>query len=142
MSPRVTLVLYLGAIVPALSLPAGFATYFTSQCPPGWTAVSSAAGRLVVSVVNGSYVGGTVNDPLGDQEDRQHAHALSGTFSLPSKHISGDSCCDSQGAGNGNYPESGNASAAVSGMGFTQLSLCALNVGGPWHMAHLEPISG
>lgn len=112
----------------AAALPAGFATYFQSRCPPGWTAVNNSAGRLVVSVINASFVGGTVGTPLGDQEDRQHTHALSGTFSLPSKHISGDSCCDTQGAGNGNFPEEGSASSAVSGMGFTQLSLCALDV--------------
>lgn len=115
----------------AFALPAGYATYFLSHCPPGWSEVNNSAGRLIVSVINSSFVGGSVGTPLGDQEDRQHTHTLTGTFNLPSKHISADGCCDSQGAGNGNFPETGAASGGPSGMGFTQLSLCALDVSNP-----------
>jgi hypothetical protein len=108
----------------AAALPYGFGTFFLNGCPEGWVEIPEAQGRLVVSVVDPTVAGLTVNDPLGDQENREHQHPYSGNFTLPSKNIAALDCCDTDGANNGDFPFSGTTNAAASGLPFTQLWLC------------------
>lgn len=111
----------------AVSLPAGFSTYFeTDECPPGWFPDPSARGRLIVSVADAATGGVTVGEPLAAEEDRHHTHAYDAALTLPSKHVSAIGCCNKQGAEHGQYSASGSAGAASSGLPMVQLLLCQL----------------
>ena len=64
------------AAAAAPTIPAGAATFFSlPACPEGWSETAAARGRAVV----GLRPGGTVGAPLGNLEDRAHAH---GTVSV------------------------------------------------------------
>lgn len=110
------------------ALPAGFSTFFVSPtgCPDGWYTPAEMTGRLIVSVTDGSISGLTVNNPLGDREDRAHTHSYAGNLGLPSKHIAADSCCDTQGGSAGNHSYTGTTHNGTSGVPLTQLYFCTL----------------
>jgi hypothetical protein len=52
--------------------PGAVMSFDLAQCPPGWTELESARGRTIV----GGAPGGLVGEPLGNLEDRGHAHTL------------------------------------------------------------------
>src|SRR4051812_27390021 len=61
-------------------VPSGVVAFFAGgKCPMGWVVAAGAQGRLVVGVVDGASAGAQVGTPLGDQEDRKHQHAYSGS---------------------------------------------------------------
>jgi len=102
-------------------------TYFTlrSSCPPGWTQV--AEGQLVVAVTDGKSVGVSVGSPLGDKEDRTHAHQITGSVTLQQDTISAAGGSNNQGACHDTYPISGTANESTSQLPFAQLLLCQIN---------------
>jgi hypothetical protein len=110
------------------TLSAGFTTYFSVPCPPGWASINDAQGRVVVSVGDASIAGLSVGTPLAAEEDRLHTHAFNGTFSLPSKHIAAiEGGGDSVGAeSNTAFAFSGVTDASESGLPFVQYNLCRL----------------
>ena len=63
----------------------------------------NAAGRLVASTAEPSFSGLYINDPLDDQEDRQHLHNFTATVVLTKKHIAANSHDNYQGAAAGKY---------------------------------------
>ena len=70
--------------------PAGFATFFRgSSCPSGWSVVSSAQGRLILTDDGTMSVGLTTNTVLGDREDRTHTHTVTPGFSWTSNDVAG-----------------------------------------------------
>ena len=111
--------------------PAGFATFFRgSSCPSGWSAVSSAQGRLILTDDGTMSVGLTKNTVLGDREDRTHTHTVSSPgFSWPSNDVAGASWPGGyRGAKNGGYSgTTATTSAATSGYPFVQLLFCSLS---------------
>ena len=54
-------------------------------------------------------------------------HDYTANIHLNSQNIAADSCCDTQGAQNGNYQATGSTNTATSGLPFTQLILCEVN---------------
>ena len=109
-----------------VALPAGFSTFFTQGCPPGWEESPNAQGRLIVSVTNASTAGLTVGTALGDQEDRTHTHTFAGELTLESKNVAAIGCCNKDGAVNGNDNFTGITNNGTSGLPFTQLWFCVL----------------
>ena len=79
----------------------------TLTCPDGWSEVTQARGRLVVSVTNATDSGATVGVPLLDQEDRSHSHEIVSGIELPSKSISAAGGCCNAGGQNGYVRELG-----------------------------------
>lgn len=111
------------AVAQAGPISVGFTTFFTTPaCPSGWEIV--APGRVVVSVVNMSDAGVTVNQPLGDQEDRAHTHSAETTVTLPEKSIAAIADDNKQAAMHGTFPFAAALNAHGSGYPFTQLPLC------------------
>jgi hypothetical protein len=106
--------------------PQGTVAFFgTASCPAGWTAAANAAGLVLVATTDPKAVGKSVGVPLVSKEDRQHAHAYSGTVPLRSKSISGASgCCNDQGASKADYQITDDTEPATSGLPFTQLVVC------------------
>ena len=102
-------------------------TWFTSAtCPTGWAPVPSAEGRVIVSVSNPSVSGLTLHEALSDRQDVSHFHNYSATISIPSLNLAADSCCNTDGAQNGEYSTDGVTYGAASGLPFTQLLLCTV----------------
>jgi len=122
----------LAAVVAAVSaavgaaLPAGFGTFFSQGCPPGWMVMPNAQGRLIVSVTNASTAGLTVGAALGNEEDRTHTHTFSGNLNLQPAQIASLSTGNEAGAKNGADPFTGVTDNSTSGMPFTQLEFCVL----------------
>eukprot|EP00042_Codosiga_hollandica_P033405 m.222650 g.222650 ORF g.222650 m.222650 type:complete len:365 (-) comp54178_c0_seq8:112-1206(-) len=110
------------------AIPAGFATYFTGDtCPTGWYPVVDAAGRLIASVTEPSFGGLLVNEPLADQEIREHSHNFTSLVSLTAHHLAGiENCCNDQGALAGRHSGSGVSASGASDLPFTQLLLCSV----------------
>lgn len=109
-------------------MPRGLVTWYDSEdCSNGWSELPSALGRLVVSVVDAEAVGVTVNQALGDREDRTHIHSYSTQATFPQKDVAAIGCCNNQGAQHGAYNILNNVSAQTSSYPFTQLKLCRLD---------------
>ena len=106
--------------------PQGFTTFFLGDaCPPNWVLLNETQGRLILSTDDGSNAGISLNPPLADQEDRQHAHGWSSLIDLPSKSVSAIGCCDDESCQSGTYPVSGDTTSSTSGYPFLQLILCS-----------------
>jgi len=122
---RVCFVLLSLVVGLAFGIPAGFTTFFDAKsCPPGWSELSSAKGRLLVSVTDSTQAGITVNPPLVDQEDRKHTHKYLTSVQVPSKAVAAIDCCNNQAACNGIYGLPGESNEGTSGLPFIQLPLC------------------
>lgn len=122
-TPLLVAVLCCAMVVTAI--PHGFTAFFdASACPSGWGELNVAQGRLIVSVVDTSNVGITVNNPLADQEDRSHQHSFSSVITVPQRDIAAIGCCNNQGAHHGQYSVNNNSVVSSSGYPFTQLLLC------------------
>ena len=58
-----------------VSVPSGFVGFFNlTACPSGWTALSAAAGRVIVGRAANESIGSTIGTPLASLEDRTHTH--------------------------------------------------------------------
>lgn len=107
------------------AIPHGFTAFFDSDaCPSGWGELNVAQGRLIVSTTVPSNAGITVNQPLSDQEDRQHNHAFSAVVNVPEKEVAAIGCCNNQGAHHGDYSVNNNTFSSHSNYPFSQLLLC------------------
>ncbi len=105
--------------------PAGTIAFFSGgACPAGWQTATSVQGRLVVAAVDGSTVGMTVGVPLGDQEDRPHAHTYTGTVTLGSDSISAASGSNDQGAASQAYTVMGTTGMVSTALPFVQVQPC------------------
>jgi hypothetical protein len=71
------------------------------QCFHRWTVIPDVSGRLIASVTQPSYGGLVVNDPLADQEDRQHIHNYTASVRLPYHHVAALSHDNYDGAAEG-----------------------------------------
>jgi len=89
--------------------------------------MSSAQGRLVLSVVQNSSVGVIVNQPLAPEEDRTHTHRYSTSINFPDNEIAAVDCCNDQGARAGNHPISSSFDNGTSGLPFVQMVLCTID---------------
>lgn len=59
------------------AVPAGAVMFFDlDACPPGWSALAEAQGRLLAGAPAGGTVGLAVGTALADGENRAHAHAV------------------------------------------------------------------
>ena len=106
-------------------VPSGMVAYISGgACPVGWTAASNVEGRIIVAVSDGKDVGVQVGMPLGDQEDRQHAHPYKGDLALPSKSIAAADGANFEGAQAQSYSISGTTNAGPSGLPFVQVTTC------------------
>ncbi|UQA55290.1 hypothetical protein [Polyangium aurulentum] len=94
------------------------------QCPVGWEPALLVEGRLVVGVDDGANVGVEVGEPLGDREDRAHAHAFSGELTLASKNIAAADGSNMTGAAAKAYPVAGTTAEETSGLPFVQVKAC------------------
>jgi hypothetical protein len=93
-------------------------------CPVGWIPASNVEGRIIIAVSDGKDVGVQVGIPLGDQEDRQHAHGYKGEMVLPSKSIAATNGANLEGAKAQSYSISGTTNAGPSGLPFVQVTTC------------------
>ncbi len=106
-------------------VPWGTMAYFTGgACPVGWVPADNVEGRLVVAVGDGANTGIQVGAPLGDREDRAHAHDYAGEVTLADKAIAGADGSNQQGAEKKAYPLTGTTQPAGSGFGFVQVQAC------------------
>ena len=93
-------------------------------CPAGWATATGVQGRLVVAVADGTKGGVQVGTPLGDQEDRQHQHAYTGSVQLEPKSISGADGPNDQGAAAETYAVTGETGETASALPFVQVQPC------------------
>src|SRR4051812_1845848 len=101
--------------------PPGMVSFFAGGvCPKGWAPASNVQGRLIVGVISGADTGIQVGTPLGDREDRLHAHTYTATVALPYKSVSG-SDGSTNGAAAQNYTVSGTSLDMPSGLPFAQV---------------------
>jgi hypothetical protein len=106
-------------------VPSGMVAYVSgSVCPTGWIPASNIEGRIVIAVSDGKNVGVQVGTPLGDQEDRQHAHAYKGDLVLLSKSIAATDGANLEGAQAQSYSIAGTTNAGPSGLPFVQVTTC------------------
>lgn len=109
-------------------IPQGFSIFFDgTECPSGWSELTVAKGRLIVSVTESTDVGVTVNAPLANREDRTHTHFYEVKVNMVVKQISADGCCNGQGACANDYLITGDAVNSTSGLPYVQLILCTIN---------------
>lgn len=106
-------------------VPSGMVAYISGgTCPAGWVAASNVEGRIIIAVSDGKDVGVQVGMPLGDQEDRKHAHAYKGDLVLPAKSIAAADGANNEGAQAQSYSISGTTNAGPSGLPFVQVTTC------------------
>jgi hypothetical protein len=110
----------------------GFVGFIAGDCPPGWTPLSSAQGRLILAVNNSFQAGAAVGFPLSDGEDRAHTHSVAGQFEIPSRQVSAGCLitCNEDGAHSGKQPLLpffNGTTASTSGFPFVQLTACRYN---------------
>ncbi len=106
-------------------VPAGMVAYMSGGvCPVGWVAASNVEGRIIIAVADGKDVGVQVGMPLGDQEDRHHAHTYKGDVLLPAKSIAAADGANFEGAQAQSYSISGTTNAGPSGLPFVQVTTC------------------
>ena len=106
-------------------VPSGTIAFFAGgACPAGWTTAAAVQGRLVVGVADGSKGGVTVGTPLGDQEDRQHQHAYTGTVQISSQNIAAADGSNNQGAAAQAYTVAGNTDMGSTSLPFVQVQPC------------------
>jgi hypothetical protein len=79
---------------------------------------------LFAIFIDGKDVGVQVGMPLGDQEDRLHAHSYKGDLALPSKSIAAADGANLEGAQSQSYSISGTTNARPSGLPFVQVTTC------------------
>jgi len=111
--------------VPAV--PAGMVAFFapaTTACPDGWSAADFAQGRALVGVTAQADVGLEVGTPLGDREQRTHAHNFTGAAVLAVKSISAADGGNNSGAAARSYAVSGTSEPSAGALPFAQLFLC------------------
>jgi hypothetical protein len=114
-----------GADTPPPAVPKGAMAFFaTGPCPDGWIAAGYAEGRLVLAINDGIPVGLSVGQPLGDREDRTHAHAFTAGVTLDYRSISAADGGNNNGAAAQMYGMSGTSSAVSTGLPFFQLPAC------------------
>lgn len=105
--------------------PVGMVAFFAGgACPKGWAVAGNVQGRLVVGVTGGADTGIQVGAPLGDREDRFHAHTYTAMVTLPYKSVSGADG-STIGAAAQTYPVSGTSLGATSGLPFAQVQPCS-----------------
>jgi hypothetical protein len=105
-------------------LPGTIAFFSGGACPAGWQTATAVQGRLVLAVVDGTTAGMTVGVPLGDQEDRQHAHTYSGTVTLSPDGLAAVNGGNDQGAASQAYTVMGTTGMASSSLPFVQVQPC------------------
>jgi len=77
----------MAADIQELTISTGAIEFFDlTECPPGWSEYTEASGRLLVGLQSGGMQGGSVGSPLGNLEDRTHAHSA-GPFGLTTSTI-------------------------------------------------------
>lgn len=107
-------------------VPSGTVAFFsTGVCPSGWTPAIDVQGRLVVGAPGDGTVGVKVGDPLGDQEDRAHQHAYTGSVQPAFKSVSAADGSNQSGAQAQDYTVTGSTETQVSGLPFVQVQACA-----------------
>ncbi|KAA0146002.1 hypothetical protein FNF27_06143 [Cafeteria roenbergensis] len=114
----------LAATPSAGSVPAGTALFFEQGCPDGWIREPLSAGRMIVSVTNGTRGGFTIHQALSDQEVRTHSHQSLAVTSLATKSVSGVDGSDHSAAAHGAQHGANATAASAAGLGFVQLPLC------------------
>ena len=105
----------------------GFLGLFTGGCPTGWSSFAALDGRLLLLTNNSFQAGDAVGFALADQEDRLHSHAVSGSFTFPSKHLSALTGTNQAGAKSGAQPLLpflNESAPSPSGLPFLQLTAC------------------
>lgn len=104
--------------------PPGMVAFFVGgACPKGWSVAANVQGRLVVGVTDGAETGIQVGTPLGDREDRLHAHTYTTDVVLPYKSVSAADGSN-EGAAAKTYPLSGKSLSVPSGLPFAQVQAC------------------
>jgi len=113
-------------VAPADEAPRGMVAFVEGpSCPAGWAPATIASGRVLVGTDQATAVGRIVGEPLAAEEDRTHAHALTGaTLALPYKSISAADGGNQNGAASGPQPVTGTVAPATSGLPFVQLTAC------------------
>ena len=110
-------------------VPNGMLAFFETVCPAGWTdAPASVDGRMLVGLPAGGAPGATFGGaPLASGEVRAHAHAITGTVSLPSHGIAlASGCCAGGFASAGDVAIAATTSAAAAAdVPYVQLRACA-----------------
>jgi hypothetical protein len=104
--------------------PGTIAFFSGGACPAGWTPATTVQGRLVVGVADGSRGGVMVGTPLGDQEDRQHQHAYTGSVQIASQNIAGADGSNDNGAAAQTYTVAGTTAMASTSLPFVQVQPC------------------
>jgi len=128
--PYVTLLACRKISNPAIgSIPKNMLLFFpaVAQCPAGWRRAGGTGGRFLVAMPTGGTAGhefgGTA---LGDQENRTHSHAASGTVTAETQKIGlGAGCCSSGWSASGDYAWSGSTSADPANVPYIQLLQCS-----------------
>jgi hypothetical protein len=96
----------------------------TAACPEGWIEADYAMGRLAVGVIDEAAVGKVVGKPLGNQEDRTHAHAFTASVDLSYKAVAAADGANNEGAKAQAYEVMGTTDPAPTGLPFIQLLVC------------------
>jgi hypothetical protein len=104
--------------------PRGMVAFFAGgACPKGWAVAANVQGRLVVGVTDGAETGVQVGAPLGDREDRLHAHPYTLDVVLPYKSVSAADGSN-EGAAAKTYSLPGKSLSVPSGLPFAQVEAC------------------
>lgn len=107
--------------------PADTVMYFHRQsCPSGFSLMSGADGRFLVSTPAGGDVGATVGLPLDNREDRVHDHGIRTSIQVPESGIAALGGLNFNHTKKGVYDSSlfGRTEPETSGMPYIQLLVC------------------
>jgi hypothetical protein len=106
-------------------VPSGTVAFFSGgKCPAGWASADDLRGRLVVAVTDGTTAGVTVGVPLGDREDRSHAHTWEAMVSTQPKALAAADGSNDSGAAAQTYAVMGATDPGTTGLPFVQEQPC------------------
>lgn len=112
---------------PRAPLPSGMVVFSgADHCADGWKATLTTSGRFLVGLPKGGEPGAAFGgEPLSAEEDRQHSHSVSGTFTLSPHNVAvGTGCCAHNYAQSGRFTYHGGAKPASMGVPYLVVRQC------------------
>jgi hypothetical protein len=112
---------------PRKPIPSGMVVFSgADNCADGWKVTLTTSGRFLVGLPSGGEPGAAFGgEPLRPQEDRQHSHSMSGTFTLSQHNVAvGTGCCANDYAQSGSFTYHGSAKPSSMGVPYVVVRQC------------------